>query len=285
MPLPNFLCVGTMKGGTTTLHDLLKQHDEILLPTARKELRFFDVDDNYRKGLQWYEEFFADYRGQRAVGEIAPTYAYREEVPARIAKALGRDVKLIFSLRHPVDRAYSHYVMNCMNESETKDFAKAIALEPQRLQSAFLERLQFGYLDQGRYSVQIRRFLEYFPKENMLFLSFEDDLIDNRREALRKVYAHLAVGDTEIDLDVWSLAAKPVSLQVFPFVHRFSRWNVVKRISKSAPVARLKPFLKKRVPKKLDEATRRQLLKQYYSKEIADLEQLIGRDLKRWYAA
>jgi hypothetical protein len=284
MPLPNFLCVGTMKGGTTTLHDLLKQHDEILLPTAKKELRFFDVDDNYRKGLQWYEGFFEGYRGQRAVGEIAPTYAYHEDVPARIAKDLGRDVKLIFSLRHPVDRAYSHYIMNCMNESETKDFTKAIALEPQRLRSAFLERLQFGYLDQGFYSVQIKRFLEFFPRENMLFLTFEDDLIDNRGDALKKVYAHLSVREAEIDMNVWSLGAKPVSLQVFPFVHRFSRWNVVKRISKSAPVTKLKPYLKKRVPKKLDPAVRQRLLKQHYSKEIGDLEQLIGRDLKRWYA-
>lgn len=281
MTLPNFLCVGTMKGGTTTLHEILKQHPDVLLPSARKELRFFDVDDNYSKGLPWYREFFTEYAGHKAVGEIAPTYAYREESPMRIAKDLGTDLKLIFSLRHPVDRAYSHYVMNCASQVETKDFTSAIALEPRRLQAPapFLERLQFGYLDQGFYSRQIRRFMDYFPKENMLFLLFEDDLLKNRAAAMARVYALLDVGDSAINLDVWSFANKPVSLQRFPWLRRFS---IVRKLAKAKPLRFVKELTQSTVPNKLDAMLRRQLLDQYYSEELGELERLIGRDLERW---
>jgi hypothetical protein len=273
MTLPNFLCVGTMKGGTTTLHEILKQHPDVLLPSARKELRFFDVDDNYSKGLPWYQEFFAEHTGQKA------TYAYREEAPMRIAKDLGSDLKLIFILRHPIDRAYSHYMMNCANQTETKDFRAAIAAESQRLNAPFLGRLQFGYLDQGHYTRQIRRFLEYFPRENMLFLLFEDDLIKNRTVTMQKVYSLLNVADASVNLDVWSFANKPVSLTRFPSLRRF---RMVRELAKAKPLRFVKRMLERHVPNKLDPVLRRQLTEQYFAGELLELEQLIARDLNRW---
>lgn len=46
----NFVGIGVQKGGTSTLHDILKQHAEIFLP-AIKESHFFDLTENYNKGL------------------------------------------------------------------------------------------------------------------------------------------------------------------------------------------------------------------------------------------
>ena len=55
--LPNFLCVGASKTGTSSMHQILKQHNEIFLPTE-KELNFFHK--NYNKGIDWYIDLYKD---------------------------------------------------------------------------------------------------------------------------------------------------------------------------------------------------------------------------------
>ena len=55
MSLPNFMCIGAAKSGTTTLYDILKQHPEIFIP-AFKEPHFFDIPENYNNGIEWYEK-------------------------------------------------------------------------------------------------------------------------------------------------------------------------------------------------------------------------------------
>jgi Sulfotransferase domain len=282
MPLPNFLCVGTIKGGTTTLHEILKHHPDVLLPSARKELRFFDVDENYRRGLDYYASFFAEHKGQSAIGEIAPTYAYRGDVAERIAKALGPDVRLIFSLRNPVDRAYSHYLMNCMKQYESRSFSDALALEVDRLRGGITERARFSYFDQSRYAAQIRRFLDYFPRESMLFLTFEEDLLERRAAALEQIYTLLNIPPADIDLNVWSYAGETASIQKFPALRGLGRFRLVRRAGQTRPAQAVKRLLKKPVPKKLDEGTRRELIERHFVQEIRDLERLIGRDLQRW---
>jgi len=55
MSLPNFMCIGAAKSGTTSLYDILRQHSDVYVP-AFKEPHFFDIPDNYIKGLEWYSE-------------------------------------------------------------------------------------------------------------------------------------------------------------------------------------------------------------------------------------
>ena len=93
MTLPNFMCVGAQKAGTTTLHDILKKHPDIYLP-REKETKFFVFDDQYQKGIKFYErEYFSKWRGQKAVGEIDPTYMFCDHASERIYECLGRELK------------------------------------------------------------------------------------------------------------------------------------------------------------------------------------------------
>ena len=55
MSLPNFMCLGAAKSGTTTLYDILSQHSEIYIPSF-KEPHFFDIPENYNNGIEWYEK-------------------------------------------------------------------------------------------------------------------------------------------------------------------------------------------------------------------------------------
>ena len=92
---PVFVCVGAMKAGTTSLHDMLSRHPGIYLP-ADKELHFFDMDERYAQGIDWYlGTYFAACPPGAVAGEITPSYMYIETVAQRMASDLGRRLKLV----------------------------------------------------------------------------------------------------------------------------------------------------------------------------------------------
>jgi len=65
--LPNFLCAGAAKCGTTSLHAILAEHPQIFLP-QRKEIHFFENNGNYSKGLDWYSKYFKNANEKKVIG-------------------------------------------------------------------------------------------------------------------------------------------------------------------------------------------------------------------------
>ena len=104
--LPNFICVGAQRAGTTTLFNTLKLHPSISL-SLTKEVHFFDNHENYKKGINWSKNFFK--KGNKINGEITPDYMIYNFVPKRIFETLGENIKLIFLLRNPSQRAFSQF--------------------------------------------------------------------------------------------------------------------------------------------------------------------------------
>ena len=100
-----------MKSGTSSLRDYLRDHPEVFIP-PEEELHYFVEGINWKQGLDWYRARFADAGDAIAVGEKSPTYTMHPEhpgVPERIA-ALLPEVRLIYVVRHPIERIKSHYV-------------------------------------------------------------------------------------------------------------------------------------------------------------------------------
>ena len=162
--LPNFIIGGVQKGGTSWMYRTLKRHPQIFM-SEQKELDFFWKESLYGKGLDWYREHFRDACCAKAVGEATTTYLYCEMAPERIGRVLP-NVKLIFSLRNPIDRAYSAYWHNRRRLTESLTFDKAI------------EQKRRGYIPRGFYYEQVKRFLRYFPRANMLILIYEEFIND-----------------------------------------------------------------------------------------------------------
>jgi len=291
MPLPNFICVGAQKSGTTTLYDILVQHPDIFLPEI-KETKFFHDDSKYEKGLSFYEEnFFKTWKGEKAIGEIDPEYMYFESVPERIYRTLGKDVKLIFMLRNPVDRSYSHYWMSLKRGYETETFERAIELEGERLIRDEFHRNHFSYMDRGFYAKQIKRYLSYFNKENMFFVVFEEDFLSNRKLTIERILGYIGVRYKNLKLDIKS---NPASLSRLRIVgDLIYKPNVIKKIAKTVIAnkqmrERIMTFLDRinGKPFKLPEISpevREGLLDKYFIREITELESLINRDLGIWY--
>jgi hypothetical protein len=171
--LPNFMCLGVQRSGTTTLYHLLKQHPEIYV-SRNKETKFFQYDERYEKGLDYYStRYFKDVTNQKAIGETDPCYIYFTKTAKRIHDDLGNKMKFIVIFRNPVNRAYSQYWMEKAKRFESLSFEQALKKEPERLKSpVHLDRSRFSYLDRGFYAKQLKEFLKYFPKENFLFLVY-----------------------------------------------------------------------------------------------------------------
>ena len=170
-PLPDFLGLGTQKGGTTTLHRLLGEHPEVFLP-ACKEVHFFD--QNHGAGEAWYRNHFANAQAHQVCGEITPFYLFHPEVPGRIHTLLPK-ARMVVLLRDPVERTISQLFHARKRGFEPLNPAEALAAEPERLQSGDPISLQkHSYVSRSRYLEQLDRYEALFPAEQLLILRSED---------------------------------------------------------------------------------------------------------------
>ena len=178
--LPNFLIAGVQKGGTTAIFAVLRKHPQIFM-SEKKEVSFFWKDNLYSRGVAWYENYFRGCKGEKAVGEASPSYLYSTVAPERIARSLP-NVKLIFSLRNPIDRAYSQYWHHRRRLVEGLSFEEAIA------------RGDRGFLPRGFYYEQLMRYLNNFPRENILIQVY-DDLKNDPHGFYKRCFEFLKVDD------------------------------------------------------------------------------------------
>jgi len=170
-PLPDFLGLGTQKGGTTTLHRLLGEHPDVFLP-ACKEVHFFD--QNYGAGEAWYRNHFTNARPQQVCGEITPFYLFHPDVPARIRALLPR-AKMIVLLRDPLERTLSQVFHARRHGFESLEVADALAAEPERLATGGAYSFQkHSYVARSRYLEQLDRYEALFPQRQLLVLKSED---------------------------------------------------------------------------------------------------------------
>lgn len=157
-----------MKSGTTSLGAYLTAHPDAF---CALEPHFFDA--NFARGLDWYRDWFRKAGGAAAVGEKSPSYMYHPQAVERLAATLP-SAKLVAILRHPVERAYSHYWHERRLGHERLPFGEAIGAEPERLRTAPPGLSRFAYVDRGLYLEQLERVTKHVPRERLLVLLFDD---------------------------------------------------------------------------------------------------------------
>ena len=202
---PDFIIIGTVRSGTTSLYYNICKHKSIL-PAAYDEIGFFD--SNYNLGTDWYRSMFPTQKHMRTIeistgnsitGEDTPFYFWKEEVADRIKKLLP-DIKLIGIFRNPVDRAYSNYNLSVRNNVEKLTFEDAINEEIEYLENfsrrECTDRMR-SYLSKGFYDEQMKIWFDRFPKKQIHILSTED-MRDNPQETLQNIFRFLQVSDYEI---------------------------------------------------------------------------------------
>jgi hypothetical protein len=202
--LPTYFIVGAKRAGTTSLDEYIKAHPLVLRGLVEKGCRYYDV--NYQRGPGWYRRQLLPVAevdrlerklGHRPIlGESSPYYAYHPDAAARIAADVP-DARLIFLLREPVERAWSHYRYEVARGFENLDFAAAFAAEPARLADADLatrehNRRHFSYAARSRYAEQLVRLRSHFAPEQILVIESEQLFAEPHR-TMDDVFAHLSL--------------------------------------------------------------------------------------------
>lgn len=201
-PDPEFLIIGTKRGGTTSFYYDLLAHPQVCplfprpdhLPKAQptKGIHYFDA--NYLRGSAWFRSHLpstfvrqrhsARARGPVVTGEASPYYLFHPAAADRAAHLLP-DTRLIAVLRDPIMRTYSHWKERRRNQLEELDFADALAAEDDRLGDAD-ERLRAdphfvsyahehqSYARQSEYASSLEAWYAHYPADHILVLASED---------------------------------------------------------------------------------------------------------------
>ncbi|ACV64771.1 sulfotransferase [Desulfofarcimen acetoxidans DSM 771] len=287
--LPNFICPGVQKSATTTLYDILKQHPDIYLPKKLKEPGFFHVEERYLKGINWYEEnYYSDVINEKVIGDMSTGYIFEEKALDRIIKDLGKDLKIIIILRNPVDRAYSHYLMNTRNGIESLSFREAIENEKRRIQLSNENKLNYSYFSRGLYAEQIKRILRYYDKKQILIVLFEE-FVKNQDFILNNIYDFLEVERIKVINNIKSNAASKSRFELISKLIMYPSNLTRKIIRLIIPNSKIRKYValkiyqinQKRMEYSID-ANYRKLLSEKYKEDIKELEAILNIDLGKW---
>ena len=178
-----------MRSGTTSLHDLICRHPQVFR-AIKKEIHYFDL--YYNQGEPWYRAHFPRteaLRGRRGItGEASPYYIFHP-LAHRRAAGLVPGAKILAILRHPIDRAYSHYWHSVQDREEPLSFEAAVRRETDRLvgeeqrlldepEAVSHPHIRFSYLSRSIYVDQLERWLGTYPRDQLLVIdqrSFDKD--------------------------------------------------------------------------------------------------------------
>lgn len=199
---PNFLVIGAARSGTTTLYNCLRHHPDIFVPPFKQpEPHFFYKKKEFEKGLDYYyERYFKEYAGEKMCGEVSASYLFSPESGDRIFD-FNPKMKLVVTLRNPIDRAFSNYWHSVKNGIEKESFDFAVKNEPNRhddLSPEWKEIAPFAYLGRSNYANQVKYYHDKFGKSQVHHVIFED-FLKNPSEEIKRLYRFLEVED-EIDV-------------------------------------------------------------------------------------
>lgn len=313
-PHPNFFLIGTVKGGTTSLHRYLDQHPDIYLSPI-KEINYFSKDDidpnhfakDYRHDIaidlpkylkqgmphpvhiahvtdeKDYLKLFSKAGNASAIGEMSLSYMLYENTPKKIFETYPK-AKIIAMLRNPADRAFSQYIMNLkQGKILENDFIKEIVQDDEQKIKGWGANHQ--YLMIGKYYDQLKRYYSLFPKEQIKIFLF-DDYLKNPDSIVKEMFEFLGV-DSQININTSEKANEggvPKLKRINYFLNQSGliSWakNNLPRNWRSTFKNLMYKTDKSSIPTMTTE--QRQFLINYYESDILQLEKLIERDLKSW---
>lgn len=301
---PNFLIIGAAKSGTTSLWHYLDQHPQVYM-SPRKHTRFFSFTEANpsfcgppleREATPYavvdhsdYHELFAGAKDEVAVGEASHSYMY-QPIAARRIKDYDPDMKLVAVLRHPAERAFSHYQQMIRDGREDiPDFLQALKIEPLRIEKRWWP--DFHYVRIGLYHEQLARYYELFDPGRIKVYLYED-LSGNPLEVVRDLFGFLGVDEDFVPET--SLRYNASGIPKSRFLHTLLQEArtlapVVKTLlpeRQTRRLMRLGSALHNRnlTRPRLELEVRRLVTERYFRRDILLLQELIDRDLSSWLA-
>jgi hypothetical protein len=289
--LPTFIIVGAAKAGTTALYWYLSEHPAVFMSPV-KEANYFaygldgegkllygdpDVHRFPVKSLDEYERLFEDAGGATAIGEASPIYLECPQAAGRIRERLPA-ARIVCSLRQPVERAYSDYLMYLRRRGRRFDPARDLTA------GAEWARPDSRWMQVGRYHGQLTRYFDAFPRER-IHVQLIDDFKPSPRRAVQEVYRFVGVDPEFVpDFDTpHAPGGMPASTLLEGF---FTSGAIVSAVKPWVPVQAANWIRRLRTrnmrkPPALPPGLKRELTAPFRD-DILRTSQLIGRSLDHW---
>lgn len=277
---PDFIGIGAQRTGSSWIYACLLQHPGLCAP--QKEINFFSRERNWSRGFSWYEGIFADCPPGALAGEFSTSYLADPRTPERIFDRYPT-ARLIVSLRHPVDRAYSGYLNDIVAGVVTPEtpFAEALRAQPK-------------YIDDGRYATHLGNYLQRFSRDQ-IHVSLFDDARTDPLATIQEMYRFLGV-DPDFRPAMLDRPVGAGRVPRFQWLERglldsagaFRRnrvlrplWWRAKRLGLGDRLRSLNTSQAGKQPAALDPDERRSLA-QEFEPEISGLEDLLQIELPHW---
>jgi hypothetical protein len=311
---PNFFMVGVVKGGTTSLHQYLDQHPEVYMSPI-KEVNYFsrlDIDErNFAKAYAHdvavdlkkylagdmqhtihiahvtnendYLKLFRNVKDEKAIGEASNSYILYENAPKLIHQSYPK-AKILMMLRNPAERAFSQYVMNLrLGKTKSSDFINEIETDDKQAIKGWGANHQYLFI--GLYYEQVKRYLDIFPREQIL-ICWYDEYKTNAEKVVQSIYNFLAV-DENFKVDT----STKLNEAGVPKFQQLNYWmnqtGIVSWAKRTLPRGWREPFKKwmytadkHEIPRMKPEE--KAYLINYYKEDIIKLGQLVHKDLSHW---
>jgi hypothetical protein len=298
MRKPDFFIVGAPKCGTTAMNEYLGQHPDVFVPEL-KEIHFFgqDLDMRLARERDSLDEYLARFEGGEAcarAGEASVWYLYSRSAAQEIHD-FDPGAGIIIMLRDPVEYMYSQHsqaMHNALGDEDILDFGEALAAEEDRVAGRRPVPSQTTMPDQvyyrriARFTEQVRRYLDLFPREQVHIIVFDDFKADTAG-VVRDTYRFLGV---DPDFVPETPVVNP-NKTYRSWTARKLQQRIPGRVKDMVP-GRLRArasdaiyaLNRKYEPRQVMDPALRAELKREFAPEVSALGELIGRDLSHWSA-
>ncbi len=287
--LPNFFIVGAAKSGTTSLYHYLSQHPNVYMPSLKEPHWFSRVTPNPEQLVhavtseEEYLKLFERYRGQSAVGEASPSYLWDTGAPHRI-KAAVPHAKIVAILRHPVERAYSHYTMDVRDGTQNLHFMEALQQDYHAKFNGW--GVSHLYVELGFYTEQLQRYLEVFESSQVKVFLY-DDLTKDPESVLVSLLNFLDLDSSyAVSIDTGQRYKEHLSPRN-QLAASMLKSSLVKALGAALLPPPTKSWARRNLLLKRGEKTpmtseARRFLMELYRPDIEKLQGLIDRNLRHW---
>lgn len=271
--LPDFIYAGTAKAASSWIYKCLYDHPEVLMP-EQDTINYFNI--NYHREIEWYREFFSEYNDESMIGEASTGYLGSRAACQRIFETLS-EVKLIFCLRNPVERAYSQWWHGYSHGYHNYEFEEVFQSHPRYRH----------WVVPGFYNQHLRRFDELFS-EDQIKVVFFDDLVEDDLSFIQDIYEYISVDADYVPEPIGKkeneagATGNPLYVRARGWVRNETPdwfentlkffWDPVRSIVES----------RNQYEEGMDEDIRRQL-EQVYLDDVRELSRRTSRDLDHWF--
>ena len=279
----DFFIVGTPKAGTTSLYYYLDNHPQIIMSSIKEPNYFSNQDISLQnlfyeetiiESLEDYHKLFPEDKTVKKYGESSVSYLFYKSVPKKIYQYNKRS-KIIILLRNPIERAYSHYLMDRRLGLVNQEFSDIF----EKKSGIFFQQ----YFKLGNYTNQIKRYIDIFQEDNIHIIWY-DKFKEDVAQEVSKVYQFLSVDqDFKFNLNREYNKSLITNNKIVLAIYSVrSLRKILKRIFSVKFMIFIKTlFFQRNNKPELSKSLKKELI-EYYYEDILSLEKLLKKDLRDW---